>query len=395
MTISAIKLKWRAARKDAIAVLARARPPLLSLALLIGLNGLPQAWAQTGPTSLLPPSAPGRAADAVTGSGEKIQIQELGTVDPSSSGLLDAAHGGFPPDLWAGSSLAAIRKSLTLLPGPSPWPSLRLLQTRLLLSTATVPAAQPGEEPLIKLRGDRLWALGDLENLTALLKNVPTPAITPSLRSLKIDTALMTGDAALACEQGTALRLTNADDPFPAKLQVFCQFAAGKTREAGLGVDLLREQKIEDPTFFAAADSLAGIGAGHAPPPPGNPLDLAMVRLAKLPLPDAIPVTLQSPSWLHAMAMATGPATDAKLALAERAEAAGALSSEALRDLYQSVTFSPAELAASLDNLPAQSSPRSHALLFRMSLQQANPNAKALIITKALGNAAEQGSFGS
>ncbi|HIJ63450.1 MAG TPA: hypothetical protein HPQ04_12225, partial [Rhodospirillaceae bacterium] len=328
---------------------------LLCLALALAGAGAP-ALGQNGPTSLLPgagsapptpvppvmpPSTSPSTPPSMPGgpSGDRIQVQDLGAPDPSAVGLLDSGHGGFPAELWAGSSIATIRKAVTLLPAPQPWRSLLQLERRLLLSIAQVPPAPAGEEPLVKLRADRLWALGDLDDLTALLKVIPSPATTPALRRLQAETALLLGDNGTACDQAAALRTTAGDDPFAAKLQVYCLFAGGKGREAGLGVDLLRDQKVNDPPFFAAADTLAGIGAGHldsrtAP----SPLVLAMARLAKLPAAETTGPA--DPPQLRAMAGWPG---DAQLAQAERAEAIGALKTEALREIYQQAVFSPAE----------------------------------------------------
>ena len=396
----------------------------------------PVAWGQTGPTSLLPgaasdapaapgapgasgfvivspaaqgtppaappplgtapgltagpmPTAPGNGIPGNGIPGNGIQVQELTAPDPSSVGLLDQGHGGFPRDLWAGSSAAAVRKAVAMLPAPQPWPSLYQLQRRLLLTSAPPPPGQPGDEPLVRLRAERLWAMGDLDDLSALLKVVPTPAATPGLKRLQAESALLAGDTAGACDQAMALRGSAGDDPFAAKLQVFCLFAGGKAREAGLGVDLLRDQKVNDPAFFAAADTLAGIGAGRvdvrgAP----APLVLAMARLAKLPLPDA--AAPADPPVLRALAGLPG---DGQLALAERAEAVGALSTDGLREIYQRAVFSQADLAAPLATLAAEKGARGRALMYRAQTTEQTPGGKAEVIAKALSIAAEHSGF--
>ena len=229
--------------------------------------------------------------------------------------------------------------------------------------------------------------MGDLDGLNALLKGVPEPAVTPELRRLIVDAALLAGDAATACKQEPALRTFFPDDPFPAKLQVFCQFNAGKGREAGLGIDLLREQKISDPAFFAAADALNGIRPGKLDSlPMANPLTLAMARAAKLAIPESAVGATQPPAILRTIALMPSASLEARLAAAERAEAVGALDTEALRQLYASLTFTPQELAAPLN---PTATPRSRALLFRAAEQQALPAAKAEVIAKALSLAGD------
>ncbi len=367
-------------------------------------DGGSAAPPQTPPATLPAPSmvlqSPAATAGSVPTPGnprdEPVHVQDLGAPDPNATGILDESHGGFGADMWAGADMATVQKVLPLLPAPTPWLTLRRLERRLLLSTAAVPAGRPSGDPLIKLRADKLWALGELDGLVALLKGLPAPAMTPELRRLLVDAALLAGDNAAACDQRAALRAATSDDVFPAKLQVFCQFAAGKASEAGLGVDLLREQKIGDPTFFVAADALSGIApAGGRLDAFANPspLSLAMARTAKLALPGSVGAGAASPALLRAITLMPSASPEARLLTAEKAEAIGAVDTETLRQLYQSVTFSPQELSAPLNAAGTDKGIRSRALLFRAAEQQALPAAKAEIIGKALSLAADQGSY--
>jgi hypothetical protein len=383
----------------------------LRLSALLVLLGLPlnPGQAQNAPIPLIPPSTATpsgptpptatqptpRAASPfpeVTNprAAEKIQVQDLGAIDPGATGALDESQGGFGSDMWAGTDITMVQKALPLLPSASPWRSVRALERKLLLSAAKVPAGKSSGEPLIHLRAAKLMAMGELDGLQALLKGVPSAAVTPDLRRMQADAALLVGDNATACDQVVPLRGQIPDDPFPAKLQVFCQFAAGKTQEAGLGVDLLRETKVNDVAFFTAADAIGGVRPGKvdgfANP---TPLTLAMARVAKLALPETVVAGNQPPAILRAIALLPDATLEARLAAAEKAEAVGALDTETLRKIYESVVFSPSELTAPVGAAGTDKGTRSRALLLQAAERQTLPAAKAEIIAKALSLAGD------
>ena len=191
------------------------------------------------------------------------------------------------------------------------------------------------------------------------------------------------GDVQTACADGAALRsVSPPNDPYPTKLQVFCQFAAGKGNEAGLGLDLLREQKVSDPAFFAAAESLSGIGSGKLGDSLNNQsaLTIAMARAAKLAIPESAVTNAKQAAIWRGIAQSPSASLEARLAATEKAEAVGAVDTDVLRQLYESMTFSQEELVAPV----ADKTARGKALLYRAALQQGSPTAKAEIIAKAL-----------
>jgi hypothetical protein len=343
------------------------------------------------PQKLGPPGGDERPFPEVTSPRpDRIQVRDLGSLDADAIGVLDESQGGFGTDMWAGTDMAVVQKTLPMLPAVSESRTIRGLERRLLLTAAAVPSGKSGGIPLIRLRAAKLMAMGDLDGLQALLKAVPTPAVTPDLRRLRAETALLLGDNATACEQVVALKGEASSDAFPAKLQVYCQFASGKTREAGLGVDLLREDKVSDAAFFTAADALQGIKPAKIDGL-GNPtaLTLAMARAAKLPLPESAVAGNLPPAVLRTIALLPDATIEARLIAAEKAEAVGALDTEALRKLYESVTFNPQELSGPLGAAATDKGVRSRALLFQAAERQSMPTAKAEIVAKALSLAGD------
>lgn len=363
---------------------------------LVFLLAAPPSWAATsGPTMLLPDSersppsggiqtpAPARASDSVL-SPTPIRTQELGLPDINAIGVPDPYGSGLGMEMWAGSSIDLVRKVLPILPGAAPSPAMHRLERRFLLSAATPPQGRsPDPAWLIRLRAGGLWSMGDTDAVLSLLKTVPDSALPGDLRRLMVDAALLADDRATACGARDSLRAAMPEDPYPEKLQVYCQIAKGEVQEAMLGVDLLRERALDDPLFFAAADAAAGIGAGSRPDKnwgSASALDLAMFRLANLPIPESALRYIQPMALIRAVALTPSADIAARLAAAERTAATGALDTALLSQVYESVTFTPKELDAPAPDATA----RGRALLYRAAARQTSSAAKAGFIAKAL-----------
>jgi len=310
---------------------------------------------------------------------ERIQVQELASVKPDEAGLLDEAHGALGQTMWSGSSLGLITRGLSLLPNQPGWRALRGLELRLLESPATLPDGKQGGESVVSLRAGKLEAMGAPDAASQLLGRIPGPQMSPTQRRLQVDAALLAGDYAGACAQEPALRAALQTDSYAQQVQVLCQFAAGKGNEAGLGIDLLRDQKLKDPAFFAAADALAGV-------PPAkldwvaqvSPASLAMAVLAKLPLADTA-IANAAPAVLPALARDQALAPETRIAAAERSVGMGAMPADLLRQLYESTPGDVATAAAETGK-----SPKSRALLYKAVESQPIPTQRAELIQKAL-----------
>jgi hypothetical protein len=321
----------------------------------------------------------------------RVVVNELKALSGESVGVLDQAHGGFPPSLWGGTSAMVARKLIPLLPASPTSQVVRSLERRLLLTAAIAPeGAVDGDRPsLVELRAERLAAMGDSEGVVQLAGAAPQGVAGPLVQRLKLDAQLLAGNTQGACADAPK------DGSLP-KLAVLCNFLGGKTLEGNLGLDLLRERKEADSGFVAAAEVLAGL-----PPVPANklkldevtPLHVAAFAAAKLPLPpDAVDKAV--PAVARAVALSPSTPFDVRLAAAERAEAAGVLAPEGLRKLYLEATFAPDELGAPLARAET-AGPRARALLFRAATDQPDPVIRAHFIAKALELAAAKGQTAS
>jgi hypothetical protein len=208
---------------------------------------------------------------------------------------------------------------------------------------------------------------------------------------LEADTLFLANDNARACTV-VAQQVTSRPDPYWQKAFVFCQALAGEHAKASLGLALLRETGDKDPIYFALMDSLvAGIKPALKSLPQPTPLLLAMARAAKAQLP-ADATASDSPALLRAVAISSA-SPELRLDAAERAEAAGALDTELLRQLYASLTFSDQDIANPLSRATPERGAVGRALLYRTAVVQTVPLAKAEVAARALVLAREGGRY--
>jgi hypothetical protein len=339
------------------------------------------AQVSLAPTPAQPASAPSQPAPFMQAERppERIQVQDLASLNPNEAGLIDDSHGALGVAMWSGTSLGLITRGLPLLPSQPGWRALRALELRLLESPASLPEGKPGGESVISLRSGKLIAIGAPDAAAQLLSRIPGPQTTPTQRRLEVDAALLADDTSGACAQEPALRAALQSDVYAQQVQVLCQFVAGKGNEAGLGLDLLRDQKLKDPAFFAAADALSGL-----PPPKvdwvaqASPVTLAMAVQAKLPLADAA-LAGAPPSSLALLAHDEALAPETRIAAAERAVGLGILSADTLRQLYEST---PGDIGTA--NAETGKTPKSRAILYKAIESQPIPTQRADLIQRAL-----------
>ncbi|MBC7907349.1 MAG: antifreeze protein [Rhodospirillaceae bacterium] len=343
-----------------------------------------------GPLTTFDPDTMEMAEPAAPREAE-VEIQTLKALSAESVGSLDQNHGGFANTLWVGTPAPVARRLIPLLPAGSNSVVVRDLERRLLLTAATAPdGAAEGDRPsLVELRAERLGAMGDADGVVAL-GNVASQAVAgPLLQRARLDALLLAGNTQGACAD--AQRLGTAEGSL-AKLQILCNFMAGKILEGNLALDLMRDRKDADHAFMAAAETVSGL-----PPLPADkvklaeltPLHVAAFAAAKMPLP-ADAVAKAPPSVARAVALSFATPFDVRLAAGERAFAAGVLPAESLRKLYLEAVFAPDELSAPLVRAETAGT-RGQALLFRAATDQPDPLIRAHFVAKALELASTKG----
>jgi hypothetical protein len=253
---------------------------------------------------------------------------------------------------------------------------------------AAAQAAEAGASDFLRLRAERLYALGELAGLNRLLALVPQRVEDPWLARIKVDGLLLAGRDSQACGEVPAGLARYPQDLYWSKVQVFCQFVAEQTDQALLGLDLLREQAPDDdPAFFTLANSfITGTGTAiHAEDL--SPLNLAMLRRTGGSLPaDAVaraPLPL-----LHGIAGLAGGDHAVSAGAVERLAEIGALPGARLAGAYAAFEFTEADLSDALAQAEAAQAAgegvRARALLYRAANRENLAATKAEILRAAL-----------
>lgn len=373
------------------------------------------AWAQGQPVDLSPPTALDPAAVQSTPATPiiaaptpapiavelpkpkpalpSIQVQGLAGIDPDIIGVLPQAEGGFGRDLWFGMERAELENLLPKIPVTTASPAARDLMRRVLLSATDVPKGERGK--LITIRAKLLASMGDFVGVTTLMNALPGRISNQELLRIEVDTRLLTGDYARACELAQ-LYMADQSSAYWQKVFIFCQALSDEHDAAALGASLLREMGDDDAVFYKLIDHLS---VGGKPPrisslPDPKPLHLALARAAKLRLPTDV-IESNLPGVLRAIAISPNASPELRLEAAERAEVAGALPIDALRQLYASIQFTKEELEDPLNSKSRRTGPMNRSLLYRASLMQTVPAAQAEALTRALDLARAGGRYAS
>ena len=363
---------------------------------------------QLTPQKLAPPTAPASDAAPVAVSDPSpasdqttapaaaggVQVGNLQNINPDTAGILSKAQGGLGAEMWLGTDRAIVEKLLPQLPVSSSSATMRDLMRRLLLSVARVPEGKSSGLSLVATRIKLLAAMGDLVAVNTLLNVTPGRAANEELARIETEIRFMSNDNARACAlAGGQIRTQDVD--FWQKAFFFCQALAGEHDKAALGISVMRESGNQDAIFFSLIESLA---SGTSPTlttlANPTPLHLAMARVAKAKLPSDV-ISSNHPGILRTIAISPNAPVELRLEAAERAEAAGAIPVDSLRQLYSSVTFSREDLANPLSRAESKGGPMTRALLYHTSLTQTVPTAQAEIMAKALSSGRDEGRYAS
>lgn len=356
---------------------------------------------QLVPRTLVKPPQPvegdGAARPISANLGAAVQVDSLAGINPDSAGVLSATEGGLRSDMWVGTSRPMARHLLTILPVSASSQAMRNLMRRLLLSVASAPEGEGEPGGLAAIRIGLLADMGELAGVEALLGAVPARRGHDALERMEAEVRLLSNDHARACTLAAGRMATQETmgDVFWNKLFIFCQALAGQPDQAALGMSLLSELGVDDPAFFDLVEALtSGVAPTIESLSAPEPLHLAIARIAKTTLPGDV-IASNRPAVLRVIATSPNVAVAVRLEAAERAESAGALPTDVLRQLYMSVQFKPDELASAVSIADKQRGPRSRALLYRAALAQTVPTARAEAVSLALNLGREGGRFGS
>ncbi|MQP64418.1 hypothetical protein GE253_03570 [Niveispirillum sp. SYP-B3756] len=320
-------------------------------------------------------------------------VEELKAPDPDGVGTLRANEGGFPADLWAGTSRMEAEALLAGIPAGLTSPALRDGTRRLLLSVADLPAGEPAARSLVALRVEALTRIGDLSGADALLDMTNEPLKDEATATAWMELTWLAGDRERACARvGEFLgRFNHASWQ---KWQMVCQIGAGNTDMALLGIDILREQGDKDDIFFRLTETAA---AGQKTPVKGvtepSPAQLAlMLASGRLPPPD-LKVAAVGP--LAALARAEQIPLVQRVGFAERAAVLGGMEAAALAAFYEQVEGGDAKAMTAA--AARKATPLFRAQLVKALRAEPTPAAKAGLFKAAMlaGSTSQQaGTYG-
>jgi hypothetical protein len=361
--------------------------------------GAPLAAAQLGPPiPLLPPAAqkPAAPAPAAHPTGrppEVLEEQPLSATDAAWTGILSADQGAFPTTMWRGTSRAFLAAALPLL-APSSSPVLQDLSRRLLLSNAASPAgADTQDRPTLAAeRLDRLVALGDVKGALGIVDLLPADPSGDGMDRDRVELHFAASDTGGGCAAVND-RIARYQNAWWSRALIACQALAGDGAQVSLGLSLLREQKAPpDAAFDALVSSLGGEPRKIEKLPDPSPLRLALLAAAKQPLPnDALAAA--GPAALLAYASNADVPALRRLPAAERAALLGALSPDALGELYRQVEFKPDEQTAALKDGEAPQDPKTRAILYQVARSGAAAETREAAIIALLADARERAAY--
>jgi len=367
----------------------------IAVAGLLGLAGPPApASAQVGqPVQLVPQTTPDYggaplAPEGTTATGQPappqgFEIAPLEAVGTDYAGTLEPDQGGFGIDMWRGTDRVRVERLLPLLK-PTVSPILAELTRRLVLSNAAAPAGKGSGAGLLPLRARLLADMGLAEDAVALVKLLPADERDAVSARLLVELSWRAGDPEGGCAVVEESVPRVQVDAFWQQATIFCQLRAGRSSEAMLGLDLLREQGEGDEAFFALAEALGGARDVKVPPlPVVTPLHLTMAHAAGVPLP-GVAIREPPPLMLALTAESPDAPVEQRLTAAETAAAAGVLSAQHLAAAYTAVPEEPGILDTALDLPDVGSTPATRAILYQAALRAGLPQQRAQFIQKAL-----------
>ena len=326
------------------------------------------------------PQAPAAASD--------ILVERLADIDGEAIGLLGPAQGGLGANMWVGTGRDLVERLLPRLPATSIFPTARKLTRRLLLTAATPPAGS-AKASLIALRSERLMAMGDIAAAGALVDASPDRQSNADLTRINVERRLLEGDVAGACNLAGRVGETSV---YWQRIRIFCHAIAGQADFATLGIELLREQDVDDPAFFALTAELNGAAAGDLAPSPATPLTFALLMATQTPIPDWF-IATAGPAVLAGLATAPNVDLRARLQAGERAEQAGALPAAQLAELYRGLNLTAEQVAAALTASGDQSGVTPLAAAYLAAHEYTIPSARAEALRVAWDGARARGEY--
>ncbi|MDD3030472.1 MAG: hypothetical protein PHS57_09420 [Alphaproteobacteria bacterium] len=350
-----------------------------------------QAAAPTGPavepkpvvedrtvvTAPLPEGLAALSADlAIT----PVSMDTLPFVSRESVGVQDATSLGV--SMWRGTR-RPVAQFLMDQARPTASPVLNDLVLRVLETAAVPPEGteEKGGNSLVASRVRALVRFGKANEALALARQADPTLVDGAMARMAVENAFLTGDVS-GCRTPATLVKAYPKENWQ-KFLILCHLQANDRHAAQVALDVLRtESKANKDDLFLTVAEKNVLGDNRALPLKIDPQRadlLGLMQMAGFPVSRTL-FAQAEPARARAFLRIPGQRDDQRLALAERAAESGMLSPEELGEVYASVSFPAAALAAPLVTTEKGSSLR--ALLYQASVAQPNAALKVALATR-------------
>lgn len=299
-------------------------------------------------------------------------------------------------DLWRGSARVTLETLISRLPAGVPSPAMTDLTKRLLLTTARPPSGPGSDRPFLAARTEALYSLGFLDDAISLAGQAPRGRGPEALAvaATRAKAELLKGQSAQACRQLDVAE--DAATQFWLKLRALCYLQNGAEPAALLARDLMLDQGVEAPLFFALIDQVTGFGEapGEALYRRGlGPVELSLHNMTAADLPPAAYDSAEAPvrkALAQALLEAEGRLPEVhELAAAEQMAAADVMPLSALRALYRRLDFTAAQMGDPVTAAADLPGPMGRALMYQALLRATSDQESARLVSSGLVLATE------
>ncbi len=274
--------------------------------------------------------------------------------------------------------------------------TIRGLITKLLLSDGAPPQSSVSDKDFLIKRAKLLASFGDYNSAMLLLALSPEQKEGELFANFNALNKFGNLDYPRACNISKEWVL-KAPTLFWKRANIFCKALEGDIEAALVGADLMKETGDSPGKLLSISlDTMAGTEApkldiGDLDENFG-PFQLAMLRAAGINPPDKFS-EYSSSSALSSIFESNISPVDLRLKAAEKAWTLGFISISDIRALYESVPFTPEELADPSLVTPDIDPSLARALLYRVVLDQNVPIARGTAISDALKFSLDKGEF--
>lgn len=259
----------------------------------------------------------------------EVQMKPMETLKIDSYGLyLPTEDDPLEPDIWENSKQSDIEeKILKTEKGFFP-PTAEKLRHSLITMTAEPPESET-DGRFLSARLSDLFQRGDFKSVRQLIQRIPQRKLTEQIVSLQVNVSLLLSDTPTACRQLSF----GYDGVSFQKLGILCAAIEKNENKASLGLELLKEQGVEDPFFTDAVNSLLSNKPLSQEPSELTPFNFFIVRLFGKSIPEKWTETKEIWAW-KAFAQSDSTPYKERIVYAEKLAQNGLIAPQEMLDLY-------------------------------------------------------------